>query len=96
MSAHARIVTHSFADALALTLEAAVERDGAPVVFFVDGGQARAVSVADAILHGEHLVLAPAPAHRELIVRGQRELRDGMIVRVDNTVLEGIAQGAAR
>ena len=96
MSAHARIVTRSFADALALPLEAAVERDGVTVVFFADGGRARAVSVADAILHGGRLVLGPAPAHRELIVRGQRELRDGMTVRVDNTVLEGIAHGAAR
>ncbi len=90
MSAHVRIITRSLASALAVPLEAAVERNGTRVVFFVDGGQARSVSVSGAAAHGHRLVLESPPPYRELVVRGQRDLSDGMPVRVDNTVLAGV------
>jgi RND family efflux transporter MFP subunit len=87
MSAHARIVTRALATAVVLPLEASVEREGERVVFFVDGDRARAVPVAGATPQGHDLILEQAPPYRELIVRGQRDLRNDMLVRVDNTVL---------
>ena len=89
MSAHARIVTDSLASALALPLVATVERNGERVVFFVEAGRAKSVSVAGATTHGDRLVLLSPPPYRVLVVRGQRDLSDGMAVRVDNTVLAG-------
>jgi membrane fusion protein (multidrug efflux system) len=89
MSARASIMTRVVPDALVLPLQASVLRDGARVVFFVDAGQARAVDVSDAILHGDRLVLPGETRPRALVVRGQHDLRDGSSVRVDASVLEG-------
>jgi membrane fusion protein (multidrug efflux system) len=89
MGARARIVTESLPAAVVVPLEAIVERDGAHVVFFVEDRRARAVPVDGAILQGDHLVLRSAPSQGELVVHGQRDLRDGAPVRVDNTVLAG-------
>jgi len=87
LSARARIVTRVLAAAVVVPLEASVEREGERVVFFVDGDRARAVPVAAATPQGHDLVLDQAPPYRELVVRGQRDLRNDMLVRVDNTVL---------
>jgi len=88
MSARASIVTRVIPDALALPLQASVQRDGARVVFFVNEGQARAVDVSEAILHGDRLVLQGETRPRALVVRGQHDLRDGSSVRLDGSVLE--------
>ena len=88
MSARARIVTRSLDAALVVPLEAAVQHEGGLVVFFVDaGGRAHSVPVGDAETSGHQLVLEEVPPYRDLVVRGQRDLGDGMRVRVDNTVL---------
>jgi hypothetical protein len=89
MSARARIVSESLPLALVVPLEAAVERGGKRVVFFVADGRAHAVPAADALLQGDHFVLRGATPYRSLVVRGQRDLHDGMTVRVDNAVLRG-------
>ncbi len=89
MGARARIVTESLPAAVVIPLEAAVERDGALVVFFVEEGHARAVPVDGAILQGNHLILRGAQFEGEVVLRGQRDLRDGVPVRVDNSILAG-------
>jgi membrane fusion protein (multidrug efflux system) len=95
MSARARIVTRSLDRAVVLPTGVAVERGGERVVFFVDGGRARAISVAQATPDGHHLVLEQELPYRELVVRGQRDLRDGALVRVDNTVLAELGDGTS-
>ncbi|MGH0029481.1 MAG: efflux RND transporter periplasmic adaptor subunit [Myxococcota bacterium] len=93
MGARARIVTRKLARALVVPLECMVERSGERRVFFVEGGRARAVRVDDAPLVGEELVLPGTLPHRELVVRGHHDLRDGTPVRIDPTVLGGLAEG---
>lgn len=87
MSARARIVARALERAVVVPLGVAVERAGERFVFFVEDGRARGVSVTEATLDGHHLVLEEVPPYRDLVVRGQRDLRDGVLVRVDNTVL---------
>ena len=73
----------------------AVERAGERVVFFVEEGRARAVSVGDAPLDGERLVLPASLPHRQLVVRGQHDLQDGTAVRIDSTIIADLPSGAA-
>ena len=54
------------------------------------GGRAHAVNVSDAMQDGEQLLLDGALLFRELVVRGQHDLRDGARVRVDNAILVGV------
>ncbi len=91
MSARARIVTDLLAEKLLVPLDAVVDRNGERIVFFVAGGRAHAVNVSDAMQDGELLLLDGSLAFRELVVRGQHDLRDGARVRVDNTILAGAA-----
>jgi RND family efflux transporter MFP subunit len=93
MGARAHIITESLAAAVVVPLEATVERDGVRVAFFVEDHRARAVSVEDAILQGDRLVLRGAPSQIELVVRGQRDLLDGTPVRVDNAILGSVPDG---
>ena len=94
MSARSHIVTEALASALVLPLEAAVERGGERVVFFVDEGRAVSVSVEAAAMQGDLLILPGDLPHRELVVRGQHDLREGFTVEIDNAVLAGLAEGA--
>ncbi len=87
MSARARIVTREVENALVVPLEASVSRAGRRVVFFVEDEHARAISVDDAWLHGDRLVLDTAAPSQDLVVRGQHDLDDGRRVRVDNAIL---------
>jgi multidrug efflux pump subunit AcrA (membrane-fusion protein) len=89
MTARARLVTQQLEEALVVPLEAAVPRDGGLVVFFVADERARAVPVPDGALHGDRLLLPGSIPYRELVLRGQRDLRDGAPVRVDNAILAG-------
>jgi membrane fusion protein (multidrug efflux system) len=89
MSARARIVSASLDSALVLPVMAAVERDGAPVVYIVENGTVRELSAQDATRDGDRLILPADGPSYELVVRGQRALRDGMSVQIDNAVLEG-------
>jgi len=95
MSARARIVTREIESALVVPLESAVERGGLRVVFFVDDGHAAMVSLEAATLHGDRLILSGALPYRELVVRGQHDLRDGFAVTVDNAVLAGLPESTA-
>ena len=95
MGARVRIVTESLPAAVVVPLEAAVERNGARVVFFVVEGRARAVPVDGAILQGNHLILRGAQFEGEVVLRGQRDLRDGVPVRVDNAILAGTLRGGS-
>lgn len=87
MSARAAIVTSTLEGVIVAPLEAVVERSGRRNVFLVDEGHARAVDVGDAPLHGDHVLISIGVRGVELVVRGQHGLQDGMLVRVDNTVL---------
>lgn len=87
MGARARIVTRALESALVVPLDCMVESRGERVVFFVADGRAHAVPVGAAPLDGEHLVLPATLPYRELVVRGQHDLRDGDAVRVDESVL---------
>jgi len=89
MSARARIVTEALERALLVPLAASVQREGRRVVFFVDEGRARAVPVDDVALQGDVLVLPGSIPWREIVLRGQHDLRDGFAVVVDNAVLAG-------
>ena len=89
MSARARIVVASLESALVLPVMATVERDGVPVVYVVEDGTARELSAQGATRDGDRLILPAAGPSRELVVRGQRALQDGMSVRIDNAVLGG-------
>jgi membrane fusion protein (multidrug efflux system) len=89
MSARASIVTEVVPDALAVPVQASVLRDGVRVVFIVEDGRARRVDVTEALLHGDVLVLRDPPGAAALVVRGQHDLRDGIPVQVDGTVLDG-------
>ncbi len=89
MSARARIVVASLDSALLLPVTATVERDGVPVVYIVEDGTARELSAQGATRDGDRLILAADGPSRELVVRGQRALQDGMSVQIDNTVLGG-------
>jgi membrane fusion protein (multidrug efflux system) len=89
MSARARIVSASFDSALVLPVVATVERNGVPVVYVVENGTARELSAQGATRDGDQLILPADGQSRELVVRGQRALQDGMSVHIDNTVLGG-------
>lgn len=90
MPARARVVTRTLEEAFEIPLELIVERDGRRVVFFAVDGTAKTVDVSDADLRGDTLLLAAANVpHREIIVRGQRDLHEGERLRVDDTVLAG-------
>lgn len=94
MSAHARIVTMHLDSALRVPLSSVVRRDGARVVFFVDGARAHAIHVEAAPLVGDAILLTGALPYRELVVRGQHSLRDGFEVEVDNHVLAGLGDSS--
>ena len=89
MSARTRIVTRDLDRAIVVAADLAVKRGGRRVVFFGDGDRAHAVPVDDAILHGDRLVLSEDVPWRALVVRGHRDLQDGMALRVDNRILGG-------
>jgi hypothetical protein len=82
-------VTDLKAEILRVPLDAVVDRNGERIVFFVAGGRAHAVDVSDAMQDRELLLLEGSLDFRELVVRGQHDLRDGTRVRVDNTILAG-------
>jgi membrane fusion protein (multidrug efflux system) len=90
MSARSRIVTDVVEDALVVPLEAVVERAGSRVVFFLNDAVAHAVAVDDATLQGDRLVVPAGHGYRDLVVRGQHDLVDGMEVQIDNSVLSGL------
>ena len=90
MTARVRIVTRVIEAAVAVPQSAVVERDAKRVVFFVVEGRAQSADVSNATAHEELLLLPALSTARELVVRGQRDLREGMPVRVDNSVLEGL------
>jgi hypothetical protein len=71
-----------------------VERDGERVVFFVEEGSARAVPVGESALDGATLVLPATLPYRDLVVRGQDDLQDGMPVRIDQTIIADLPEGA--
>jgi membrane fusion protein (multidrug efflux system) len=95
MSARARIVTEQLDSSIVVPLASAVELGGERVVFFVEDGHAHAVSVAAAPMVGDRLVLPGDLPYRSLVLRGQHHLRDGVSVRIDQSVLEPIPEGAA-
>jgi membrane fusion protein (multidrug efflux system) len=95
MSARVHIVTESLLSAVAVPLDSSILRDGERVVFFVEDGRARAVSVSAPRIQGSLLVLPGPLPYRELVLRGQRDLRDGIQVRIDNAILEGLPDAAA-
>ncbi|MCP3986147.1 MAG: efflux RND transporter periplasmic adaptor subunit [bacterium] len=90
MSARAAIVTNTLQHVVVAPLEAVVERSGKRTVFLVESGRVRALDVADAPLHGDHVLIAISGEGVELVVRGQQALRDGTAVRVDNTILRAV------
>jgi hypothetical protein len=71
-----------------------VERNGRRVAFFVSEGRARAVSLSHAVQDGDRILIGASDISGDLVLRGQRDLRDGMRVRVDNSVLAGASQAA--
>lgn len=87
LSARARIVTDHLQRALALPLEATVQRNGSPVVFFVREDRAHAYPVGDAALQGDLLLLTADLPTGPLVIRGQHDLSDGVAVRIDNTII---------
>ncbi len=87
MSARAAIVTRTLPKVVRAPLETIVERGGRRSVFVVEEGHARALDVADAPLHGDHVLIPVEAPTVDLVVRGQHALQDGAPVRVDNTVL---------
>lgn len=89
MTARAEITVDNLEAVLPVPLSAVVDRNGARVAFFVVGERARAVDVSSAAVH-RNAVLVPLPTpSRTLVVRGQRELRDGATVIEDSSVLPG-------
>ena len=84
-----RIVAETLPLAVAIPADLPVKRGGERVVFFADEGRATSVSVEDAILHGDMLVLVREFPQRQLIVRGHRDLQEGLPVLIDNRVLAG-------
>ncbi len=93
MSARARIVTHTLDRAVAVPASVAVERNGKRVVFFADGNRAVSVDVEHALLHGDQLVLIEESPYSKLVVRGHRDLQDGILLKIDNRIL-GRAEAA--
>jgi len=89
MIARVHIVTDALPSAVVAPLSVAVDRAGRRSVFFVVDGRARAVDASDTALDGDRLVLIGDVPSEELIVRGQRDLRDGTRVRVSDAVLAG-------
>jgi hypothetical protein len=83
-------VTRVIEAAVAVPESAVVERDAKRVVFFVVEGRAQSADVSNATAHQELLLLPAQGSARELVLRGQRDLREGTPVRVDNSVLEGL------
>ncbi len=87
MSVAAAIVTQTLPIALRIPLEAVVEREGRPVAYFAVAGFARGVPLELAIRVGDEVLVVAEFPYRELIVRGQRDLAEGLAIRVDNSVL---------
>ena len=87
MGARGRIATRELESAILIPLECMVERGGERVVFFVADGRAHRVPIDLAALDGEHFVLPATLPYRDVVVRGQHDLSDGVDVRVDQTVL---------
>jgi len=94
MTARAAIVVETLEGVVPIPAEAVVERRGRRVAFFVAKGHARAVDVSEAPTHRDRFLLhGPFPSDR-LVVRGQRELLDGLPVRVDDRILESSSAAA--
>lgn len=92
MMVGASIVTDHLPHAMGIPLEAVVEREGRKVAFFVQDGVARALSLESAIRVGNRLLSSTEIPFDFLVVRGQRDLFDGVPVRVDNRVLSNVAK----
>lgn len=91
MTARARILLEVIEDAIAVPVEALVERDGHRVAYFVWKNLAREVDVSKFEPHGGVILLSPDVPFRELVVAGQRALRDGQVLRIDDSVLRPAA-----
>jgi len=88
MTARAAIVVETLESVIPVPAEVVVERGARRVAFFVEKGRARAVDVTEAPTHRDRFLLTgPFPSDR-LVVRGQRELLDGLAVSVDDRILE--------
>ncbi len=90
--ARVELVTETLDSALGVPIEAIVSRQGERVVFFVQDGAARVVRVGDARAHRGLILLPSTVPFRELVVRGQGKLSDGMRVRVDDSIRAPRAQ----
>lgn len=87
MAARGAIVIDGMRSAVRVPLDCVVPRGDERHVFFADGGVAIAISVEDAAIQGDEVVLPdPAPL-RDLVVRGQHDLTDGAPIEVDNSIL---------
>ena len=87
MAARGAVVIDEMRSAVRIPLDCVVPRGDERHVFFADGGIAVAVPVADAEVQGDDVILPdPAPL-RDLVVRGQHDLTDGVPIEVDNSVL---------
>jgi membrane fusion protein (multidrug efflux system) len=87
MAARGAVVIDEMRSAVRVPLDCVVPRGDERHVFFADGGIAVAVPVADAEVQGDEVILPdPAPL-RDLVVRGQHDLTDGVPIEVDNSVL---------
>ena len=91
MTVGAAIVTDTLPSVVRVPLEVVVDRGGKPVAFFVDGDVARAVPLELAVRVGSEILVPAEMPYRILVVRGQRDLSDGVPVRVDNSVLRTAA-----
>lgn len=102
--ARGRIVTQRLEAAIPIPLELVVERAGRRVVFFAerpeasdpDRAMARGVDVSSAHpWRAGLLVPADRVPFRELVVRGQRDLYEGALLRIDDAVLARVESAAS-
>ncbi len=91
MTARARILLAVLEDAIAVPIEALVDRGGQRTAYFASDGHAREVDVSKYVPHDGVILLSADVPFRELIVAGQRTLRDGQPLRIDGSVLRQAA-----
>ena len=87
MVARVEIVATTLPGVLRVPVEAIVAHNGERVVFFVRDGVTYEVPVAEGRFHRDLLLLPNTVPFRELVVRGQGDLSDGIRVRVDDSIM---------
>ncbi|MEA2553890.1 MAG: hypothetical protein QOJ65_2066 [Fimbriimonadaceae bacterium] len=83
MFASGDVLLRSIPGAMVVPISAVVPRDGKNVVFVVNGNKARQLEVKTGLRQGNDVQVTGLVSGQEIVVRGQEDLVDGALVKID-------------